>query len=589
MNSVNYQFEITDIAAHIVSVSVSFKPTAIQHELALPAWIPGSYMIRDFARNITSISAADSTGPVMLKQVDKQRWLIECSGDIITVNYQIYAYDLSVRAAYIDDEVAVLNPACLCLSVSEQQNFPHNVNIVKPTQPVSANWRVATGLTRHNTTDFLGFGQYTAQHYQQLIDCPVLMGQFELRQFSIKNVPHYLVVTGENITDLDRFNADLTKICAQQVEVFTSLPDDLSEYWFLLWVTEDGYGGLEHCNSTLLLCSRYDLPSAQCSSVDEKYQNLLALCSHEYFHTWWVKRIKPENFMQYQLDSEQYTSQLWLYEGFTSYFDDIALARTGLIDSTTYIKTLEKLISRVTRNPSDKAQSLTDSSFTAWSKFYKQDENAVNAVASYYAKGALLALCLEAKLRSKSSNLSYIVRQLWQRFVKTGTPDNALQIVLNELGFTELADSVDDWINAKAPLPLADLLPALGLEVIFRPMQHGDDFGGDTEQPNHAFIGALTKPVQNLLQLSHIYHGGSAHNAGLMVGDQLLAIDGKKISTGNLAKLLQRYSVGSEVVLHFYRKDRLLQCSLSLTNAVQQVAILAIKDTALCDEWLSKV
>lgn len=585
MKFVKYQLEISDIAAHLLTVKLSFKPVSAIHELLLPAWIPGSYMIRDFARNIVSINAADTSGPLRLQQLDKQRWQLNCTGRTVTVTYQVYAYDMSVRAAYIDDEVAVLNPASLCLSVSALEQLPHRLHISKPKQRVTENWRLASALTRVEGTDFLGFGEYQAANYQLLIDSPVLAGHFQLAQFSIDGIEHYLLVTGDNLTDLPRFSRDVEKICRQQIKTFGSLPADLTGYWFLLWVTEDGYGGLEHLNSTLLLCSRFDLPAPDATEIDDNYQNLLALCSHEYFHTWWVKRLKPACFTQYQLTAEQYTPQLWLYEGFTSYYDDLALVRAGLIDSKSYVKTLEKTISRVTRNPSDAQQSLTDSSFTAWTKFYKQDENAVNAVVSYYAKGALLALCLDAWLRDHNSSLDDVVRRLWQQYLPSGTPDNALQTVLNQMGFTELATLTDSWLNQAASLPLAQWIPALGLELTLRPMQHADDFGGISTD-TLPFIGAQTKLVNGLLQLTQVYCGGNAHQAGLMTGDQLLALDGRKITQSSMPQLLKRYRHGSSLTVHFYRKDRLLQSNLTLNSALQQVAVLTVAGQAKCDNWL---
>ncbi|MBZ9610865.1 M61 family metallopeptidase [Rheinheimera maricola] len=589
MKAVKYQFELIDISAHLLQVTLQFSPQHAEHELSLPAWIPGSYMIRDFARNITAISAQDTDGALAIQQLDKQRWLLQCNNAVVTVRYQIYAYDMSVRAAYIDDEIAVLNPACLCLSVNGLEQLSHNIKLSKPASALYKNWRVATGLARDNKTAALGFGLYHADNYANLIDSPLLLGQFSINEFTVNGISHYLVVSGDNLTDLQRFSGDMQRICEQQVKVFGSLPADLTQYWFLLWVSEDGYGGLEHMNSTLLLCSRYDLPSAQQADIDDNYENLLALCSHEYFHTWWVKRLKPACFHPYQLDAEQYTTQLWLYEGFTSYFDDLALVRAGIIDTKRYLKTLEKTISRVTRNPSNEAQSLTESSFTAWTKFYKQDENAVNAVVSYYAKGALLALCLEAKLRAAGSSLQQLVRQLWQDYLATGTGDDALYQALHQLGHSELAALSQQWLNQPAPLPLTTALTELGLNLTLRSMLHADDLGGEPDVSQAVFIGAQTKVVNNLLQLTQVYHGGAAHQAGLMVGDQLLAVDGRKINASNLSKLLPRYAEGSRVELHFYRKDRLLACPLLLRRATQQVANLSIANEVLCRHWLENI
>ncbi len=589
--AVFYQIDITDLGGHLLAVTLRFTPTSARHQLSLPAWLPGSYMIRDFARNITAISAGDSAGPLLLQQLDKQSWQLDCRQHTVTVCYQIYAYDLSVRAAYVDDEVAVLNPACLCLAVSNLQHLPHQLELNKPTATLCQHWQVATGLTPSEHTPWLGFGIYTASDYASLIDSPLLAGELSVAEFYVAAIPHYLVLTGDNLTDLPRFTADLTRICQQQALVFGSLPPDLPSYWFLLWLTEEGYGGLEHMNSTLLLSDRYSLPiparpDSDITDIDDSYQELLALCSHEYFHTWWVKRLKPACFKPYKLGSEQYTPQLWLYEGFTSYYDDLALVRSGLIGTECYIRTLEKLISRVTRNPSDSRQSLADSSFTAWTKFYKQDENAPNAVVSYYAKGALLALCLEAELTDSGSQLDAVVRRLWQNYLATGTPDNALQLTLQQLGFAQLAIQCDNWIHNTRPLPLQQLLPKLGLSLSLRAMQHSDDLGGATADSG-SFIGMQSKPVNGLLQVTQVYHGSSAHQAGIMAGDQLLALNQRKISTLSWPQLLKRYPPNSVVSLSLFRKDRLLTLTLTLSPAVQQVAVLSVTDEARCQRWLS--
>ncbi|MEH8017810.1 PDZ domain-containing protein [Rheinheimera muenzenbergensis] len=588
--SVFYQIDIADIAGHIIEISLHFTPTEKQHSLTLPAWIPGSYMIRDFARNITSISAGDSEGALQLQQTDKQSWQLSCRQHRVTVRYRVYAYDLSVRAAYVDDEIAILNPACLCLAVSGLQQHLHKLELIKPSSGNYQHWRLATSLTPAADTAWLDFGGYSAKNYAELIDAPVLAGVFSLSEFSIDAIPHYLVISGDNQTDQARFTADLSRICQTQKQLFGGLPTDLTRYWFLLWISEDGYGGLEHKDATLLLSNRKALPlpahsAGTVTEINEHYQDLLALCSHEYFHTWWVKRLKPQCFASYQLNTEQYTPQLWLYEGFTSYYDDLALVRSGLISQQRYITTLEKLISRVTRNPSNDKQSLTDSSFNAWTKFYKQDENAPNAVVSYYAKGALLALCLHSELAAAGSSLDNVVAQLWQSYLPGGTPDNALQLTLQNMGFAELAAQCDNWLHNAQALPLPSALSKLGLHLSFRPMQHSDDLGGEVTT-EVAFIGIQSKWHNGLLQVTQVYHGSSAHQAGIMVADQLLALDGRKITASTWPELLQRHPLNSTVQLSLFRKDRLLQTSITLAVATQQVAVLTVTDPGLCQQWL---
>tara|TARA_R110002126_G_scaffold160458_1_gene308077 strand:- start:674 stop:2500 length:1827 start_codon:yes stop_codon:yes gene_type:complete len=590
MDVVSYQLDIQNISSHQLHITLSFMPECAVHQLSMPAWIPGSYMIRDFARNIVSISAVDTDGPLELQQHDKQCWQINCRQKHVTVTYQLYAYDMSVRAAYIDDEVAVLNPAALCLAVSGLTEKTQQISVNRPSEPIAANWRVATALTPANNTALLDFGTYQATDYATLIDSPILAGIFSLQQFSVNDVPHNLVVTGDNLTDLTRFASDLQRICQQQLSVFGNLPTDLNQYWFLLWVTEQGYGGLEHKFSTLLLCNRYDLPAAGLTEPDDNYQQLLALCSHEYFHTWWVKRLKPEEFQSYKLSAEQYSRQLWMYEGFTSYFDDLALVQSGLISPQRYLTTLEKLTSRVNRSPSDKVQSLSDSSFNAWSKFYKQDENAVNAVVSYYAKGALLALCLEGALQQQGGSLAQLCQYMYQQYLASGTTDQSLSDSLNALGFTELAISAEHWIENADPLPLSQACEQLGITLCFRPERHPTDLNGPVEhkQALPASLAAGYKIQQGLVTINQVINGGAAHLSGLMVGDQLLALAGRKVTEQSLPQLLQRLPQNTVQNLTIYRKDRLLTLQITLQLAEPKVACLQFTEPRNASRWLQQ-
>lgn len=590
--AIQYQLRCIDLAAHLIEIKLTVTPTSAEPlQFCLPAWIPGSYMIRDFARNIVSIAASDTAGALPLHKLDKQRWQLQHRGQTVQLTYTVYAFDRSVRAAYIDDEVAILNPACLCLSVLGYEQQPHQLTLVAPSANEAQAWRVATALPRLASTKPLGFGDYQAENYSQLIDSPILLGVFTLTEFEVDKKPHYLVISGNNLTDQARITADLERICLQQRQIFDGLPTDLTEYWFLCWVTDSGFGGLEHCASTLLLCSRYDLPAPQLSASDtpdtisKDYQTFLSLCSHEYLHTWWVKRLKPVDFHPYQLAAEQYSRQLWIYEGFTSYFDDQALFSSGLIDEDAYLKTLEATITRVTRNPSNTVQTLTDSSFDAWTKFYKQDENAVNAISSYYAKGALVALALDAALHQQGYSLVQLMQQMWQQYKETGTPDQAVQSILQQWQLFDLSALVTTWTEQAIDIPLADLVPSLGLELNTRPVTKPDDVDGKQETYNGAWLGAQYKASSAGLTLTAVYHGGPAHQAGLMVGDELLAIAGYRVSSDSIPELLQRLPQQQTLSLLCFRRDRCLERSITLVRAPAQVAQLTVSDPQRFEQW----
>ena len=596
MQQVAFQLWIEDLTAHLIGVQLDFLPADANLSgsyqpvtLKLPAWIPGSYLIRNFARHLAAITACDAQGSLNVIAINKHSWQVQNRGLPITVCYQVYAFDLSVRACYVNDQVAVLNPAACCLGVEGLEHLPQRVTV----RPVADKplWQLATGLQRHDHTALLSFGDYQANDYQQLIDSPLLLGELTHRRFELAGISHHLIFAGAVLADLARIEQDLLLICQQQAAVFGGLPADLKEYWFLNWIVDSGYGGLEHHNSTLLLCNRYDLPNPQLpQELTEDYQNYLALCSHEYFHTWWVKRAKPATFLNYQLDAEQYTSQLWLYEGFTSYYDDLALLRAGLIQLPQYLTTLSKTISRVNRAPSNSRQSLADSSFTAWTKFYQQDENAINSVVSYYGKGSLVALCLDAQLRSDDLSLDGLMQRCWQQFGVSGAGSSE-QAFFEQLRHysqnDELVQRCKDWVYGTEPLPLEASLLILGISLQWRAAETNKDLSGPAQalQPVRDF-GALYQANTEGLQLSAVPIGSAAYLAGLMVGDLVIAIGNLKATEQNFQQLLQRLPLGDSLPLHYFRQQRLLTTTLRLQAAPELIAWLqAPEETTLQQLW----
>ena len=598
MPQVAFQLWIEDITAHLIGVQMDFHPpiTSASSELEpiilkLPAWIPGSYMIRNFARHLAALSARDARGALTLTPLDKHSWQLEHRGLPVTVRYQLYAFDLSVRACYVNDQIAVLNPAACCLSVQGMTDVHHKISLL----PVNGHptWQLATSLKPLDKTEFLGFGDYIAQDYAQLIDSPIMMGILDYRAFEISGVRHHLIFAGALFADLDRIERDLQLICQQQIAVFNGLPADLTEYWFLNWIVDQGYGGLEHKQSTLLLCNRYDLPNPQLpKELTEDYQNYLALCSHEYFHTWWVKRAKPVHFFNYQLDREQYSGQLWLYEGFTSYYDDLALLRSGLITLPQYLNSLSKTISRVSRAPSNHRQSLVESSFTAWTKFYQQDENAINSVVSYYGKGSLVALCLDAQLRKTGLSLDGLMLHCFSLFSVEGSSEQAFfEQLLHYSQNPSLVEECHAWVNGTGPLPLDTSLKILGITLSWRAAESTKDLAGAAQalQTVRDF-GALYQASGEGLHISAVPIGSAAYQAGLMVGDVVIAIGNVKATEQNFQQLLQRLPLGETLPLHFFRQQRLLSTDFRLQAAPELIAYLQpAEDCQLQPFWLKPV
>ena len=564
-----YSIAASDLAGHMFKVTLTVKsPAAIGQVLSLPAWIPGSYMIREFSRNIVSIRAESEGKAVALAKLDKHSWQAAPCKGALTLEYDVYAWDLSVRAAHLDQNHGFFNGTSVFLRVLGQEAEPHEVHIVQPKDAACKTWRVATTLPELKAKRY-GFGSYQAANYDELIDHPVEMGDFALATFKAHGVPHDIVVTGKvpNL-DLDRLCRDLKAICETQIAFFEpkTKKAPMDRYVFMTMAVGDGYGGLEHRASTALICARADLPTTASSSTEigEGYLKFLGLCSHEYFHTWNVKRIKPAAFAPYNLQAENYSPLLWLFEGFTSYYDDLMLVRAGLIDEAAYFKLLGKTVNSVLRGSGRSKQSVADSSFDAWGKYYRQDENAPNAIVSYYTKGSLIALALDLTIRSKTGgaqSLDDVMQALWQRYGRdfyqgTGNKEGKgrgvtpaeVEALFDEISGTRMKPFFERYIRGTDDVPLARLLAPFGVKY------------SDARKAEKPSLDVNLGRDGNDAKLAQVHQGGAAHQAGLSAGDVLVALDGLRVTgnPANLDALLSRHAVGAEVAIHAFRRDELL-------------------------------
>jgi len=602
--TINYTVAITDADAHLIDLCVQISDPDPQGQvLRLPNWIPGSYMIRDFSRNIIFIEAAGDQGTVALEKLDKSSWRARAQLKELTVRYRVYAWDLSVRAAHVDRTHAFLNGTSVFLSVDGQEEEPVSVLFERPSHDIAKAYQLATTLSSVEV-DATGYGRYAASDYDELIDHPVEQGTFKQLKFDACGVPHEIVFTGPCHFDEARVVKDLTAICEYQIRFFGK-PAPMERYLFMVMVVDSGYGGLEHRASTALMITRENLPVEGEVRVSDKYLDFLGLCSHEYFHTWNVKRIKPARFVPYELAAESYTQLLWFFEGMTSYYDDLVLVRTGLIDKERYAGLLSKTLTRVERGAGRRTQSVTDSSFDAWHKFYKQDENAPNAIVSYYAKGALIALCLDALLRSTSANsvsLDDLMRTLWQRWMQNpkGLDEDEPQRVAAEIAGTDLSDFFDHVLHSTEELPVAPSLEKLGVNLHWRARTSSTDMGGfdaaDTQtamaassdrQQRQPWLGANVTDVPGGVRLMQIMHGGPAHKAGLSAGDVLIAINNLSVNQQDVDNHLVRHASLSHVPVHYFRLGQLFESQLSIEVAPLDTAVLTFIDSQASLPWLN--
>jgi predicted metalloprotease with PDZ domain len=599
--AVCYSLRLLDPQAHLFAITLTIKqPTALQR-VSLPVWIPGSYLVREFAKNLQQLQAYQGSKKVALVQLDKSSWQVACTTDHpLVLRYEIYAMDNSVRTAWFDTERGFFNGTSVFLQVEGQQGEVHELDLM--TNKALPAWQVATALTPVKITK-AGFGKYRAANYDELVDAPVTMGKFWSGSFAANGIPHRFVVAGAPPTfDGARLLADTKTICETEIKFWlgaktgarsASKPPH-QDYLFMLNAVDDGYGGLEHRSSTALICKRKDLPRlgdpaltrGGTQSIDlkamqaEGYTTLLGLISHEYFHTWNVKRLRPTEFRQYDYARENYTQLLWFFEGFTSYYDDLLLRRGGLIDNAAYLKRLNTTINQVLQTPGRKVQSVAQASFDAWVKYYRPDENTPNATVSYYTKGSLVALCLDLTLRCEGkTTLDMVMRGVWLRCAGGPMTQDDLTSVLVELAGRSFAEEIAIWVHGTTDLPLKPLLVAQGLTVVEDPAPMVERLG-------------LRVTENSGIQIKTVLRGGAAERAGFAADDKWFGLEvgnGKLATRWCLTKLdeIMLYAGSATTVGAWVERDkRMLKLSLTLPQSVTTWR-LVVRDTRLVNLWLN--
>ncbi|OZI77263.1 peptidase M61 [Bordetella genomosp. 12] len=577
-----YRLEPHDPAGHRYRITLTVQqPDPQGQRLSLPAWIPGSYLIRDFSRQIETLSARAGNRPVAVEKTDNHTWqLAPCAGPVV-IDYTVYAWDLSVRGAHLDESHGFFNGTSVFLRVHGQDDQPCQLDLAPP--PGIEGWKVYTSLPQAGARRH-GFGRYQAPDYDALIDHPVEMGTPQVARFTAHGAEHELVFTGvAPHLDLARIARDVQKICETQIAFFeprtrrAPFLDSADRYVFMTMVTGDGYGGLEHRASTALMTARKDLPVLGQQGQGEGYRSFLGLVSHEYFHTWNVKRIKPAAFAPYGLQQPDLTRLLWIFEGFTSYYDDLLLLRAEVIGRADYLRLLSKAITGVMRSPGRHKQSVAESSFDAWTRYYKQDENSPNALVSYYTKGSLVALGLDLLIRRDSQgqrSLDDVMRLLWQRYGRDfyqgrpqGLGETEFPALVREATGVDARRFIQRYAYGRADVPLTELLAPHGVEVRWK-----------TASPIPS-MDVRTRKQADSLVLATVFEGGAAHRAGLSAGDVLVAIDGLKVEApAGLDVLLSQYRPGDRVLVHVFRRDELRAYRLRL--AAPEALDCVLSDTA---------
>jgi len=499
---ISYQIGLEDVHAHTFSVTLTVPRPAALQVVSLPTWIPGSYLLREFARHMSGMTARQGGVDVRAEQLDKASWRLSCTDAApLVLRYRVHAFDNSVRSAFLDAQRGFFNNTSLCLRVHGAELHAHRLSLVG----LPAGWQVATAMP---VADF----GWVAANYDELVDHPFELGRFWQGDFTAAGVCHRIVVSGAlPVFDGARLLADAERICAAHIAFWGGVVP-FTNYTFFLNAVDEGYGGLEHRASTALIAPRRDLPRAGQADTSDGYLRLLGLISHEYFHSWNVKRLKPAEFAKLDYTRENYTELLWFFEGFTSYFDELMLLRAGLIDAPRYLKLLAVTASGVLATPGRQVQSVAEASFDAWVKYYRPDENSPNSTISYYGKGALVALALDLRLRASSAHtLDDVMRGLWQRSAGGPISEADILAVVTECGDAVTAQALSTWVHGTDDLPLPELLEAAGVQW-------------RADKPNVAQRLGLRVSESALtgVQVKQVLAGSAAQAAGFCAADEVI-------------------------------------------------------------------
>jgi predicted metalloprotease with PDZ domain len=510
-------------------------------DVALPVWRPGKYAVLNPAGSVSGVRAQASTGePLTISKLDKTTWRVQTNGaHDVEVFYTLYANSLNDRTRHVDDTHAFLSGATVFFYVPDRRNDPLSLQLQAP-----QNWKIACGLEHapNDPTTLL------APSYDVLIDSPIEIGVHDVLHFQVRGVPHEIVIWGEAQYDRSRLTSDFAKIVETQAALFGGIPYE--RYLFLIHIGPGLGGGTEHVNSTIMQTP------ARAFEDEDNYQKLLSLASHELFHAWNVKRLRPAALRTIDFAKENYTDLLWFCEGTTSYYDDLFVVRAGLNSPDAYLKTLGEAIHQLRSRPGSRVQSLAESSFDAWIKFNQPSPDDVNSTVSYYDNGALASLLLDLELRKRTANrvsLDAVMREMHERFPDSGpgfTTDDLIEMA-SRLSQTRFEEFFDRYIQGTDAYPFEDVLDVVGLTLSRSNQVPGVDGA-------RAYIGLNLQDLNGCASVRYVLSDGPAYTAGVLVGDEIVAMNGRRFSSSDLlGHVERRMQPGDRVQLHLIRRNRL--------------------------------
>lgn len=562
---VRYTVRISQPHTHYVEVAADI-PTGKQPqvELMMAVWTPGSYLVREYERHVEDVTARGPAGTSLaVRKTRKNRWQIQTNGAAtVSLSYRVYCREMTVRNNWVEADFAMLNGAPTFLTLADGKVRPHDVTLVLPDTwktSISGLPEAPDGAPHH----------YLAPDFDTLVDSPIVAGNPAIYQFEVDGKPHYLVNVGEGgVWDGARTVKDVETIVRQNLRMWGSLP--YPKYVFLNMITESG-GGLEHKTSTLLMTSRWQI------ATHRGYLDWLGLVSHEYFHAWNVKLLRPVELGPFDYENEVYTKGLWVAEGFTSYYGDLNLRRAGLMTQEEYLAALSDLIGQLQTTPGRLVQPVEMSSYDAWIKQYRPDENSDNTTISYYTKGAVIALLLDAKIRHATAgakSLDDVMRLAFTRYGgERGFTGPEFRTLAQEVAGVDLGAWFGSVLETTDELDYSETLDWFGLHFKTpEPPKEGE--------PERGWLGMSIRNQDGRVVVAEVLRDTPAYEAGVNVEDEVVAINDYRVTPAQLQSRFDQYKPGDHVSVLVARRGHLVRLDVTLGKTPADVWQLEVRPDA---------
>lgn len=569
---IRYTIAMPAPATHRFQVSIQVRGVSGPLRFRMPAWTPGSYLVREFCRHVEDVRASTPSGEALpVHKEDKACWVAEAPEAGLDLRYEVYAHDLTVRTSHMDASHGFFNGTNVFFRVEGHEEGPFRLDVQVP-----EGWISSTALPRDDD------GSYIVADFDELADSPVECGTHEEHHFMAGGIPHRYVFWGSGHEDMETIIADTTKIVEAEIELFGGAPPELDDYLFICHMQEKWNGGLEHKKSQVNGVDRL------CFRDIRGYERFTTLVTHEYFHTWNVKRIRAEGLGPFDYDHEAYTPLLWMMEGITSYYDTLIPTRAGLITQERYLEILGERIAALRGIPGRRLQSLEESSYDAWIKLYRRDENSVNSTVSYYLKGAMAVFMLDLHIRMESDgarSFDDVLRALWarQRDTNQAIAPSEVNQLLSDAVDMNLVSQLDAWVRSRDDLPFEEMLGRFGLTLTGK---HKDSFTRPKASSGSPapWMGITSRTARGLTVVHEVRRDGPGHEADIASGDELIALDGIRLEPGGLKKRLALLEPGQTVQLTLARRHEMLVREMTLAERPFDSYIVSLSEDLTEDQ-----